>query len=132
MAEESGRRDNAAVGGAPVTHVTVSEADTVGAVIDGMPYVAATPYLVKVAEVACYRLVEPMLDEGQITVGSRVVIDHLGSSKVGTRLAVSPTLVERAGRQFRFTVKISDGDRLVGRVEHTRTAVLLERLMGKL
>jgi len=40
-----------------VTHVTVEEKNTVGAMVPGMPYVAATPYLVGVAEMACSRLV---------------------------------------------------------------------------
>jgi fluoroacetyl-CoA thioesterase len=73
-----------------VTRVTVAEKDTVGALVPGMPYVAATPYLVGIAELACGRLVQDLLEPGQITVGSRVVIDHLGPSKVEhERAAVS-------------------------------------------
>ena len=66
-----------------VTRVTVAESDTVGALVPRMPMVASTPYLVAVAEMACGRLVKDLLEPGQITVGSRVVIDHLGPSKVG-------------------------------------------------
>ncbi|HEU4378820.1 MAG TPA: hotdog domain-containing protein, partial [Hyphomicrobiaceae bacterium] len=86
--------------------VTVHEADTVGAVLPGMPPVAATPYLVKIAEVACFRMVEDLLQPGQITVGSRVVIDHLGPSKVGAVLTIEATLKEREKNRFRFAVRI--------------------------
>ena len=71
-----------------VTRVTVEEKNTVGAMVPGMPYVAATPYLVGMAEMACSRLVKDLLEPGQVTVGSRVVIDHLGPSKVGAELAI--------------------------------------------
>ena len=110
--------------------VTVQEADTVGAVLPGMPPVAATPYLVKIAEVACFRMVEGLLQPGQITVGSRVVIDHLGPSKVGAVLVVEATLREREKNRFRFSVHIQDGERTVANVEHERAAVSLQKIMG--
>ena len=65
-----------------VTRVTVEPKDTVGALDPSMPQVASTPYLVTIAEFACARLVKDQLEPGQITVGTRVVIDHLGASKV--------------------------------------------------
>ncbi len=110
----------------------VAPGDTVAAVVDGMPMVAATPYLVTVAEVACYRLAESMLDSGQITVGSRVVIDHLGPSKVGATLTVVAKLRERQKNRFIFDVQIHDGERLVANVEHSRAAISREKMMSAL
>lgn len=78
-----------------VTRVTVGPKDTVGALEPSMPQVAATPYLVTIAEFACANLVKSLLEPGQITVGTRVVIDHLGASKVGAELAVKAALVSR-------------------------------------
>src|SRR5579872_6469621 len=85
-----------------VSKVTVGPNDTVGALEPSMPHVAATPYLVTVAEFACARLVKNLLEPGQITVGTRVVIDHLGASKVGAELTVTATLVSREKNRFRF------------------------------
>jgi predicted thioesterase len=115
-----------------VTRVTVETKDTVGAMVPGMPMVAATPYLVAVAEMACARLIKDLLEPGQITVGSRVVIDHLGPSKVGAELAIKATLVNREKNRFRFAVEIDDGARTVAKVEHERAAVSLEKLMKAL
>jgi predicted thioesterase len=109
--------------------VAVQEADTVAAVLPEMPPVAATPYLVKIAEVACFRMVEGLLQPGQITVGNRVVIDHLGPSKVGAVLVVEATLREREKNRFRFSVRIQDGTRTVANVEHERAAVSLQKIM---
>jgi predicted thioesterase len=115
-----------------VTRVTVETKDTVGAMVPGMPMVAATPYLVAVAEMACARLIKDLLEPGQITVGSRVVIDHLGPSEVGAELAIKATLVNREKNRFRFAVEIDDGARTVAKVEHERAAVSLEKLMKAL
>ena len=115
-----------------VTRVVVAEKDTVGAMVPGMPFVAATPYLVGIAELACARLVQEQLEPGQITVGSRVLIDHLGPSKVGAELMIKATLLKREKNRFRFAVRIEDGSRTVATVEHERAAVSLQKLMSAL
>jgi len=89
-----------------VTRVTVEEKNTVGAMVPGMPYVAATPYLVGMAEMACSRLVKDLLEPGQVTVGSRVVIDHLGPSKVGAELVIKAALLQRERNRFKFSVTV--------------------------
>ena len=115
-----------------VTRVVVGEKDTVGAMVPGMPYVAATPWLVGVAEMACAQLVKDQLEPGQITVGSRVIIDHLGPSKVGAELVIRASLVSREKNRFKFAVRIEDGARTVAVVEHERAAVSLQKLMAAL
>ena len=112
--------------------VVVTAKDTVAAIEPSMPPVAATPFLVTIAEVACYRMVQDQLEPGQITVGSRVVIDHLGPSKVGATLVVKATLLEREKNRFKFSVRIEDGARTVAVVEHHRAAVSLQKIMSAL
>jgi fluoroacetyl-CoA thioesterase len=115
-----------------ITRVTVEPKDTVGALDPSMPQVAATPYLVTIAEFACANLVKGQLEPGQITVGTRVVIDHLGASKVGAELVVKAALLNREKNRFRFSVEIEDGQRVVAKVEHERAAVSLEKIMKAL
>ena len=115
-----------------ITRVTVDPKDTVGALDPSMPQVASTPYLVTVAEFTCARLVKDQLETGQITVGTRVVIDHLGASKVGAELVIKAALVNREKNRFRFSIEIEDGPRLVAKVEHERAAVSLEKIMKAL
>lgn len=114
------------------TRVIVGPKDTVAALDPSMPPVAATPYLVTIAEVACYRLVQHLLEPGQITVGTRVVIDHLGASKVGAELVIKAALVNRDRNRFKFSVRIEDGARTVATVEHERAAVSLQKIMSTL
>jgi fluoroacetyl-CoA thioesterase len=115
-----------------VTRVTVEEKNTVGAMVPGMPYVAATPSLVGMEEMACSRLVKDLLEPGQVTVGSRVVIDHLGPSKVGAELVIKTALLQRERNRFKFSVTVEDGARTVAKVEHERAAVSLEKMMRAL
>lgn len=115
-----------------VSRVVVETKDTVGALVPGMPYVAATPWLVAIAEMASANLVRDLLEPGQITVGSRVVIDHLGPSKVGAELVIKAALAQRERNRFKFSVQIEDGNRTVAKVEHERAAVSLEKLMKAL
>ncbi len=123
---------NAAPPPTSVTRVTVAPKDTVGALEPSMPQVASTPFLVTIAEVACANLVKGLLEPGQVTVGTRVIIDHLGASKVGAELVVKAALLSREKNRFRFAVEIDDGARTVGKVEHERAAVSLEKLMKAL
>ena len=111
---------------------TVTDKDTVGAMVPGMPMVAATPWLVTIAEMVCYEICGKLIEPGQITVGARVVIDHLGASKVGATISVAATLRARERNRFIFDVIIKDGDRTVATVEHTRAAVALQKLMAAL
>jgi predicted thioesterase len=120
------------VGTTLTQQATVQEQNTVGALLAGMPPVTATPWLVSISELACYRLAEKLLEPGVITVGSRVVIDHLGPSKVGAVLSVEATLRERDKNRFHFTVRIQDGSRTVANVEHTRAAVPLDKITAML
>lgn len=111
---------------------TVEEKNTVGFMVPGMPMVAATPYLVGIAEMTCYDIVKPMLEPGVVTVGTRVVIDHLGASKVGSTLVVDATLCSHEKNRYRFMATITDGARTVARIEHVRAAVSLQKLTSAL
>jgi fluoroacetyl-CoA thioesterase len=111
---------------------TVEAKDTVGHLVPGMPMVAATPYLVTIAEIVCYEICRTIIDPSEITVGARVEIDHLGASKVGTTLVVDATLRSRERNRFIFDVTIKDGERTVGKVVHHRAAVAAEKLKAAL
>jgi len=115
-----------------ISRVTVQQKDTVGAMVPGMPMVAATPWLVGISEMACAALVKDLLEPGQITVGTRVVIDHLGPSKVGAELVLNATLLQRDRNRLRFAVNIEDGARTVAKVEHERAVVSLQKIMASL
>lgn len=111
---------------------TVEVKDTVGHLVPGMPMVAATPYLVTIAEIVCYEICRTMIEPSDITVGARVEIDHLGASKVGATLVVNATLRSRERNRFIFDVTIKDDERTVAKIVHHRAAVAAQKLMAAL
>jgi len=111
---------------------TVEAKDTVGHLVPGMPMVAATPYLVTIAEMVCYEIARTLIEADQITVGTRVEIDHLAASKVGATLVVAATLRARDRNRFTFDVTVKEGERTVAKVVHGRAAVSAQKLMAAL
>lgn len=111
---------------------TVKDIDTVGHLVPGMPMVAATPYLVTIAEMVCYDIAKGLIGAENVTAGTRVEIDHLAASKVGTVLAVTATLRARERNRFTFDVTIKDGERLVANVVHGRASVSVQKLKAAL
>lgn len=120
------------IGTTLTTPYPVRDQDTVGYLVPGMPMVAATPYLVTIAEMVCYEISTKLVEQGQITVGTRVEIDHLGASKVGATLVVNATLRARDRNRFIFDVTVTDGERTVAKIVHGRAAVSAQKMMAAL
>jgi fluoroacetyl-CoA thioesterase len=102
---------------------TVTEADTAAAVGSGELPVLATPRVLALAERATVAAVAGVLEAGATTVGTRVELDHLVPSPVGTELEVQAVLERVAGRRLVFAVRLGDGDRPVASGRVTRVVV---------
>lgn len=113
----------------------VTRADTASTYGSHFPPAAATPFVLGLAEVACHNAVSGDLAEGEVTVGTRTVIEHLAPSPVGARLSARAALRERQGRRLLFDVEVFDGAEVVARIEHgravVRSAQIEERLAGR-
>jgi fluoroacetyl-CoA thioesterase len=110
----------------------VAEADTARAWGEVFPAVASTPFVLGLAEVACHRSVEGVLEPGELTVGVSATIEHLAASPLGTRLTATAGLRQRDGRRLRFDAEVADARRVVARVTHERAIVSAERIAASL
>ncbi len=110
---------------------TVTDDDTAAAVGSGSLPVLGTPRLLAWCEAATCAAVEPCLGEGQTTVGTRISIEHVAPSPVGTVVAVSASTQHVDGRLVRFTVSARQDGKLVGSGEVTRVVVEAERFMSR-
>jgi fluoroacetyl-CoA thioesterase len=102
---------------------TVTEADTAAAVGSGEVPVLATPRVLALVERATVAAVAGVLEAGATTVGTRVELDHLVPSPVGTELEVQAVLERVAGRRLVFVIRLGDGDRPVASGRVTRVVV---------
>jgi fluoroacetyl-CoA thioesterase len=85
--------------------------------------VLATPRVLALAERATVAAVAGALEAGATTVGTRVELDHLVPSPVGTELEVQAVLERVAARRLVFAVRLGDGDRPVASGRVTRVVV---------
>ncbi len=112
---------------------TVGDDDTAAALGSGSLPVLGTPRLLAWCEAATCAAIEPVLPDGGTSVGTRVTLEHLGASPVGTEVEVSAETSYVDGRLHRFTVAARHrGGKLVGTGEVTRVVVDAERFLGRL
>jgi predicted thioesterase len=100
---------------------------------EGMVY--ATPMMVSDVEYACRDWLLEYLDAGEDSVGTQVVIDHLGATPLGLKVTISLEIQELDRRRVTFAFSVKDPVEEVGRGTHTRfvvdTAKTKERLAAK-
>ncbi|WP_055479374.1 thioesterase, FlK family [Sphaerimonospora mesophila] len=113
--------------------IMVEREDTAIRVGSGDVPVLGTPRLLSFAEGAMVKAVQPYLEPGQTTVGTKIALDHRAPSPVGMHVEVSAELVEVDGRRLIFSVKAVDKNGTLvatGRVE--RVIVDRERFLARL
>jgi fluoroacetyl-CoA thioesterase len=112
---------------------TVGDDDTAQAVGSGSLPVLGTPRLLAWCEAATCAALQPALDNGTTSVGTRVVLDHTGPSPVGAEVQVTATVREVDGRRHVLSVSArhtGDGEE-VARGQITRVAVDTERFLSR-
>ncbi len=92
-----------------------------------LPPVLSTPAMIALMEIAAAWAVAPHLPPGTITVGTRIVVDHLEPARPGDRLRVRARLSSYEDQFLVFTVEARAGRRLLGRGEVFRAVVDAQR-----
>ena len=83
----------------------------------------ATPAMIGLMELTSHRSVEPMLPEGQTTVGYEVHVRHLAPTAPGRTIVVTSRLTEVKGNKLYFEVACQQGEKLLGSGTHKRAIV---------
>lgn len=104
-----------------MTAATLAERDLPGTL--ALPPVWSTPDMIARMELSAAALVAPLLPDGQITVGARNEISHLGATPVGMTVRVVATLAAVEGRKLTFSVEAFDAREKVGEGVHVRYIV---------
>lgn len=112
--------------------LVVDEGQTAEAFGAGGVRVFGTPAMIGLMENAAWRLAQPLLDEGETTVGTRVDVRHLAATPVGMRVIASAELIEIDGRRLVFRVSAHDERQLIGEGTHERARVQLDRFLARL
>jgi predicted thioesterase len=111
--------------------LTVTMDDTALALRSGDVAVLATPRVVALVEEATVAAVAAVLEPGLTTVGTRVELDHLAPSAVGTTVLAQARLETVDGRRLSFAVSVSQGTDPVARGRVERVVVDRARFVAR-
>lgn len=96
---------------------------------DDYAKVLATPRLVSFMEIVCARMLLPYLQQGQLSVGVRVTMDHLAATPVDEKIEVIGKFLRKEKKTLVFECIIKDRGGEVGRGECIRAIIDEKRLM---
>jgi fluoroacetyl-CoA thioesterase len=89
-------------------------------------HVLSTPAMIAMMERTSMRLVYPLLEDGQATVGFEVCVKHVAAAPAGTRCEARSKLIDVIdGRKLRFEVEVVrlDDRQTVGVGTHERRII---------
>lgn len=93
--------------------------------------VFATPSMVALMEQTAAESVQPHLDEGITSVGTKINVEHLAADPVGIEVTCESTLTEVDNRRLVFDIVVSDKHGIVGKAYHERFLIKTESFMAK-
>lgn len=97
-----------------------------------LPPVYSTPDMIRLMETACFNALQPYCDEGEITVGISIHVEHRAASGTGMRIRAAAELESFDGRFYTMRVTAHDGTQEIGRGTVGRAVVhvpsFLERM----
>lgn len=114
--------------------LTVATSDTAHALSvsaeDSFPEVFATSRMIALMEIAASRLMKPMLEPGQLSVGVSLNVMHTAATPIGGMVKARATYLGPEGKLFKFKVEAFDEAGPIGGGEHVRAIVSNERLLS--
>ncbi|MFY9841560.1 MAG: thioesterase [Terriglobales bacterium] len=94
---------------------TVELKHTLAAHHPELPPVYSTPDMIRLMEVASFQALQPFCDEGEITVGTSIHVEHRAASGIGLRIQADAELESFDGRFYIMRVRAHDGTQEIGR-----------------
>jgi len=117
------------VGASATAVLLVTDADLASALrfapTDVYPPVFATSRMVALMEVASSRVLTPLLDPDELSVGVAVYVIHSAPTPTNVRVTAVARYTGRQGKLFMFEVVARDNHGEIGRGTHKRAVIWL-------
>lgn len=121
-------------GATATAHAEVTERELASALrfdpADEFPAVYATSRMIGLMEVAAARILRPLLENDELSVGVTVDIVHSAATPPGAVVTATARYVGQEGKLYVFEVTAADGTGEVGRGTHKRAVVSTARLLA--
>ena len=92
----------------------------------GLPPVLSTPSLIWFLEHAALAALEPVLEPGEVSLGTEIEIQHVAPTPVGRKVTCAAHVVRADGPAVTFQVEARDEHELIARGLHQRRIVRVE------
>jgi fluoroacetyl-CoA thioesterase len=90
---------------------------------ESYPAVFSTPWLLAQFERAAAKVLRPILESGQVSVGARATMEHLAPTPLGGEVTAYARYVGMDGALYLFEVWATDEAGLIGKGTHARAIV---------
>lgn len=111
--------------------LTVSQDKTAKVMGSGILDVFATPAMVALMEQTAAESVQPHLDEGVTSVGTKINVEHLSADPVGIEVVCESELIEIDNRKLCFNITSYDKHGVIGKAYHERFLIKSASFMEK-
>ena len=109
----------------------VTEQNTAAAACSGALTVYGTPFMIALMEQAAFEALNPHLEAGQSTVGTKVEISHLSATPIGMKVWAECEIKEVDRKRILFHVAAYDETGLIGEGIHERFIIDAEKFLAK-
>ncbi len=92
-----------------------------------LPPVYSTPDMIRLMEIAAFMALHPYCEDGEITVGTAINIEHRAASGVGAHIRADAVLESFDGRFYTLRVTARDDVQEIGRGTVKRAPVKLKQ-----
>ena len=97
-----------------------------------LPPVYSTPDMIRLMETAAFHALQPYCEEGEITVGTAIHIQHRAATGVGAQVRAEATLDSFDGKFYILQVVAFDDVQEIGRGTVSRAVVNVNRFLERL
>lgn len=94
--------------------------------------VLASPWMLSFMEHAAYNAIQPHLDDGEQSVGVGFQFEHLAATPAGSNVTASARITSIDGRRVTLDIEARDDQQLIGKGQHVRAVINVERFKKKL
>ena len=110
---------------------TVEFRHTLTAHHEELPPVYSTPDMIRLMETAAFHALHPFCEDGELTVGTHINIEHRAASGIGARIRAEAVVEAFDGRFYTVRVTARDERGEIGRGTVGRAVINLKRFMEK-
>jgi fluoroacetyl-CoA thioesterase len=110
---------------------TVEHRHTLTSHFPQLPPVYSTPDIVRLMETACFLALQPFAEGDEITVGTKIDVEHRAATPLGAKVTAEAVLESVDGRFYMMRVRVWDDRQEIGRGTVGRAFVSVGKFLAK-